>query len=87
MFQHGVGVEFIRFLPETHPPTLSNVFCELGACENVVSILRTARDGILFFRPGTLFHFVLPSRTGTMGYGSRHILLVHYRIDEFQMQI
>jgi len=38
VFQHGVGVEFVRFLPETHPPVLSNVFCELGACENVVSI-------------------------------------------------
>lgn len=40
MFQHGVGVEFIRFLPETHPPALSNIFCELGVCENIVSILR-----------------------------------------------
>lgn len=38
VFQHGVGVEFVRFLPETHPPVLSNVFCELGVCENVVSI-------------------------------------------------
>ncbi|KAL5239256.1 hypothetical protein ACI65C_006666 [Semiaphis heraclei] len=35
MFQHGVGVEFVRFLPETHPPVLSNIFCELGACENI----------------------------------------------------
>ncbi|XP_022179505.1 phospholipid transfer protein C2CD2L, partial [Myzus persicae] len=33
--EHGVGVEFVRFLPETHPPVLSNVFCELGVCENV----------------------------------------------------
>lgn len=42
MFQHGVGVEFVRFLPETHTPVLSNVFCELGVCENIVSI--TARE-------------------------------------------
>ncbi|VVC44170.1 C2 domain,Protein kinase C-like, phorbol ester/diacylglycerol-binding domain [Cinara cedri] len=33
--EHGVGVEFVRFLPETHPPVLSNVFCELGVCENI----------------------------------------------------
>lgn len=38
MFQHGVGVEFVRFLPENHAPTLSNIFCELGVCENIVSI-------------------------------------------------
>lgn len=37
LFQHGVGVEFVRFLPETNPPTMTNVFCELGAYENVVS--------------------------------------------------
>lgn len=39
LFQHGVGVEFVRFLPETHPPVLSNIFCELGVCENIVSII------------------------------------------------
>ncbi|XP_025206259.1 uncharacterized protein LOC112602410 isoform X2 [Melanaphis sacchari] len=33
--EHGVGVEFVRFLPETHPPVFSNVFCELGAYENI----------------------------------------------------
>ncbi|CAH1733444.1 uncharacterized protein LOC114124772 isoform X1 [Aphis gossypii] len=33
--EHGVGVEFVRFLPETHPPVLSNVFCELGVYENI----------------------------------------------------
>ncbi|KAE9534090.1 hypothetical protein AGLY_008826 [Aphis glycines] len=40
--KHGVGVEFVRFLPETHPPVLSNVFCELGVYENILfhSILK-----------------------------------------------
>lgn len=38
ILQHGVGVEFVRFLPETNPPVLSNVFCELGVYENIVSI-------------------------------------------------
>ncbi|KAF5297382.1 hypothetical protein FQR65_LT01313 [Abscondita terminalis] len=29
--EQGVGVEFIRILPETNPPSLSNLFCE---CDN-----------------------------------------------------
>ncbi|XP_050431162.1 uncharacterized protein LOC126839795 [Adelges cooleyi] len=33
--EHGVGVEFVRFLPENHAPTLSNIFCELGVHENI----------------------------------------------------
>ncbi|XP_025162922.1 uncharacterized protein LOC105190079 isoform X3 [Harpegnathos saltator] len=33
--QHGVGVEFVRVLPETHPPTLSNIFCECDSKDDV----------------------------------------------------
>jgi len=36
IFQHGVGVEFVRVLPETHPPTLSNIFCECNSKNDVV---------------------------------------------------
>lgn len=36
MFQHGVGVEFVRVLPETYPPTLSNIFCECDSKDDVV---------------------------------------------------
>ncbi|XP_067003359.2 phospholipid transfer protein C2CD2L isoform X3 [Anabrus simplex] len=33
--EHGVGVEFVRILPETHTPTLSNVFCECDSKDDV----------------------------------------------------
>ncbi|KMQ98043.1 serine threonine-protein kinase d3 [Lasius niger] len=33
--EHGVGVEFVRVLPETHPPTLSNIFCECDSKNDV----------------------------------------------------
>ncbi|KAG7209895.1 hypothetical protein KM043_011496 [Ampulex compressa] len=33
--EHGVGVEFVRVLPETHPPNLSNVFCECDSKDDV----------------------------------------------------
>ncbi|KAI4488870.1 hypothetical protein M0804_004368 [Polistes exclamans] len=33
--EHGVGVEFVRVLPETHPPTLSNIFCECDSKDDV----------------------------------------------------
>lgn len=36
-FQHGVGVEFIRVLPETPPPSVTNVFCECAPNDDVVS--------------------------------------------------
>lgn len=36
-FQHGVGVEFVRVLPETNPPVLSNIFCECDSKDDVVS--------------------------------------------------
>lgn len=36
--QHGVGVEFVRVLPETHPPNLSNIFCECDSKDDVVRI-------------------------------------------------
>ncbi|XP_043280643.1 uncharacterized protein [Venturia canescens] len=33
--EHGVGVEFVRVLPETHPPVLSNIFCECDSKNDV----------------------------------------------------
>ncbi|XP_066594986.1 uncharacterized protein [Prorops nasuta] len=33
--EHGVGVEFVRVLPETHPPVLSNIFCECDSKDDV----------------------------------------------------
>ncbi|XP_072760887.1 uncharacterized protein [Anoplolepis gracilipes] len=33
--EHGVGVEFVRVLPETHPPILSNIFCECDSKNDV----------------------------------------------------
>lgn len=33
--EQGVGVEFIRMLPETHPPSLSNLFCECDTKDDV----------------------------------------------------
>lgn len=35
--QHGVGVEFVRVLPETHAPILTNVFSECAPNDDVVS--------------------------------------------------
>nr|CAD7427645.1 unnamed protein product [Timema monikensis] len=32
---HGVGVEFIRILPETHTPQLTNLFCECAPNDDV----------------------------------------------------
>ena len=37
--QHGIGVEFVRVLPETHPPVLSNIFCECDSKDDVVIII------------------------------------------------
>jgi len=36
-FQQGIGVELIRILPETHPPTVTNVFAEADSKDDVVS--------------------------------------------------
>ncbi|XP_025991352.1 uncharacterized protein LOC105193656 isoform X4 [Solenopsis invicta] len=33
--EHGVGVEFVRVLPETYPPSLSNIFCECDSKDDV----------------------------------------------------
>ncbi|XP_046425648.1 uncharacterized protein LOC124182418 isoform X2 [Neodiprion fabricii] len=33
--EHGVGVEFVRVLPETHSPVLSNIFCECDSKDDV----------------------------------------------------
>lgn len=33
--EHGIGVEFVRVLPETHPPILSNIFCECDSKDDV----------------------------------------------------
>ncbi|XP_069698125.1 phospholipid transfer protein C2CD2L isoform X3 [Periplaneta americana] len=33
--EHGVGVEFVRVLPETHAPTLANVFSECAPNDDV----------------------------------------------------
>ncbi|KAF5296175.1 hypothetical protein FQA39_LY12629 [Lamprigera yunnana] len=33
--EQGVGVEFIRILPETHPPLLTNLFCECDSKDDV----------------------------------------------------
>lgn len=38
MFQHGVGVEFVRVLGETQTPALSNIFCECAPNDDVVSL-------------------------------------------------
>ncbi|XP_063229821.1 uncharacterized protein LOC134534973 isoform X2 [Bacillus rossius redtenbacheri] len=33
--EHGIGVEFVRVLPETHAPSLTNVFCECDSKDDV----------------------------------------------------
>ncbi|KAF2883468.1 hypothetical protein ILUMI_22710 [Ignelater luminosus] len=33
--EQGVGVEFVRILPETHPPLLTNLFCECDTKDDV----------------------------------------------------
>ncbi|XP_051166433.1 uncharacterized protein LOC127284799 isoform X4 [Leptopilina boulardi] len=33
--EHGIGVEFVKVLPETHPPVLSNIFCECDSKDDV----------------------------------------------------
>lgn len=33
--EHGVGVELIKMLPETHPPSLNNIFCECAPNDDV----------------------------------------------------
>ncbi|XP_071450245.1 uncharacterized protein [Hetaerina americana] len=33
--EHGVGVEFVRVLPETHPPSLTNVFSDCAPNDDV----------------------------------------------------
>ncbi|GJQ67752.1 hypothetical protein Trydic_g16555 [Trypoxylus dichotomus] len=33
--EQGVGIEFVRILPETHPPTLTNLFCECDTRDDV----------------------------------------------------
>ncbi|XP_014248065.1 uncharacterized protein LOC106665824 isoform X4 [Cimex lectularius] len=33
--EHGVGVEFVRVLPESPPPNISNVFCECASNDDV----------------------------------------------------
>ncbi|XP_014204637.1 uncharacterized protein LOC106636670 isoform X2 [Copidosoma floridanum] len=33
--EHGIGIEFVRVLPETHPPVLSNIFCECNSKDDV----------------------------------------------------
>nr|XP_034180842.1 uncharacterized protein LOC117604637 isoform X2 [Osmia lignaria] len=33
--ENGVVVEFVRVLPETHPPNLSNIFCECDSKDDV----------------------------------------------------
>lgn len=38
LFQHGVGVEFVRVLGETQTPALSNMFCECAPNDDVVSL-------------------------------------------------
>ncbi|BES99954.1 Phorbol esters/diacylglycerol Hypothetical protein domain (C1 domain) [Nesidiocoris tenuis] len=35
--EHGVGVEFVRVLPETSVPSINNVFCECAPNDDVVS--------------------------------------------------
>lgn len=40
MFQHGVGVEFVRVLGETQTPALSNMFCECAPNDDVVSLAK-----------------------------------------------
>ena len=51
--QHGVGVEFVRVLPETHPPNLSNIFCECDSKDDVVRtkyFFSETRDGTILHR-------------------------------------
>nr|CAD7587015.1 unnamed protein product [Timema genevievae] len=38
LLQHGVGVEFIRILPETHTPQLTNLFCECAPNDDVTEL-------------------------------------------------
>lgn len=38
--QHGVGVEIVKILPETHPPNISNVFCECASNDDMVRIFK-----------------------------------------------
>ncbi|KAL0274398.1 UNVERIFIED_CONTAM: hypothetical protein PYX00_006835 [Menopon gallinae] len=33
--EHGVGVEIVRILPETHAPNISNVFCECASNDDI----------------------------------------------------
>nr|CAD7439494.1 unnamed protein product [Timema bartmani] len=40
---HGVGVEFIRILPETHTPQLTNLFCECAPNDDVVNPTESTR--------------------------------------------
>lgn len=35
-FQQGIGVELVRILPETHPPTVTNIFAEADSKDDVV---------------------------------------------------
>ncbi|XP_022904296.2 uncharacterized protein [Onthophagus taurus] len=34
--EQGIGIEFVRILPETHPPSLTNLFCECDSKDDVV---------------------------------------------------
>jgi hypothetical protein len=52
-------VEFVRILPETNPPTLSNIFAENDSKDDVVS-----KVNIPFYSPMTS-HYHLPQIAST----------------------
>lgn len=60
MLQHGVGVEFVRVLPETHPPTLSNIFCECDSKDDVVGNRIHRISFCVFFM--SFFFFYIPEK-------------------------
>nr|CAD7194268.1 unnamed protein product [Timema douglasi] len=47
IFEHGVGVEFIRILPETHTPQLTNLFCECAPNDDVLALSSRSLKPIL----------------------------------------
>ncbi|KAK6631908.1 hypothetical protein RUM44_006938 [Polyplax serrata] len=58
--EHGVGLEIVRILPETHPPSISNVFCENVSQHDVVSVVLHAPNCAHFDYPIPNSNLYLP---------------------------
>ncbi|KAJ8975010.1 hypothetical protein NQ317_010111 [Molorchus minor] len=63
-FQQGIGVELVRLLPETHPPTLTNIFAEADSKDDVplknLTVLVRGRDGYYYYlAPWERLKFIL----------------------------